>query len=97
VFNAAGIEFGRASTFTDWRSGIGSAWRRGRSFASLRAGDLVYLRPSRRGPQHVGIYIGRGRLAHASSAAGRVVISDMAGGYYRREFVGFLRHRGVRR
>lgn len=97
VFNSAGIGFGRASTFTDWRSGIGPAWKRGKRFAALRAGDLVYLRPSTRGPQHVGIYLGSGRLAHASSAAGRVVISDMAGGYYRREFVGFLRHRGVRR
>jgi cell wall-associated NlpC family hydrolase len=97
VFNAAGIPFGRASTFTDWKSGIGPAWKRGRAYTGLRAGDLAYLRPGTRGPQHVGIYIGRGRLIHASSAAGRVVISDMAGGYHRSAFVGFLRHRGVRR
>ena len=35
---------------------------------------------------HVGIYLGNGQFIHASSVAGKVIISDMSSGYYRRQF-----------
>lgn len=92
VYAQAGIQFERTSTYRDWRSGIGPDWTRGRSFDQLRPGDMVYLRPSSAGPQHVGLYIGDGKLLHASSGAGRVIISDLTSGYYRDNYIGWLRH-----
>lgn len=35
---------------------------------------------------HTGIYIGDGKFVHASSAGGKVMISDMTTGYYKRTF-----------
>ncbi len=43
----------------------------------LRPGDLLFFGP-RSWPGHVGIYVGRGRFIHASSARGRVVVSDLS-------------------
>ena len=41
---------------------------------------------------HVGIYIGNGKMVHASSSAGEVIITDMdASGYYTRNYVGARR------
>ena len=43
----------------------------------LRPGDLLTFGRSSRGASHVGIYIGGGRYIHASSGAGRVIVSDI--------------------
>lgn len=43
----------------------------------LRPGDLLTFGNGVKGVNHVGIYIGNGRIVHASSGAGRVIESDL--------------------
>ena len=43
----------------------------------LRPGDLLTFGKDAKGVSHVGIYVGDGRYVHASSAAGRVIESDL--------------------
>jgi cell wall-associated NlpC family hydrolase len=50
----------------------------GRDTTRLRPGDLLTFGKPKRGVSHVGIYMGNGRFIHASSAAGRVIESDLA-------------------
>jgi cell wall-associated NlpC family hydrolase len=50
----------------------------GRDSRRLRPGDLLTFGKTERGVSHVGIYIGGGRYVHASSSAGRVIVSDLA-------------------
>jgi cell wall-associated NlpC family hydrolase len=54
---------------------------------------LVFFRNTarRRGITHVGIYIGDGKFIHASSGAGRVVITSLSDPYYAKRFVGARR------
>ncbi|MBQ8506441.1 MAG: peptidoglycan-binding protein [Clostridia bacterium] len=56
--------------------------------SSLRRGDLVFFNTISDGDlsDHTGIYLGSNQFIHASSGAGKVVISDMASGYYSRVF-----------
>lgn len=51
-----------------------------------QAGDLVFFVTGQRGIDHVGIYVGDDKFAHASTAKG-VIISDLASGYYRERAV----------
>jgi cell wall-associated NlpC family hydrolase len=58
----------------------------------LRSGDLVFFKT--RGPKysHVGIYINHGKFIHAPNRRiGRVLVSSMANGYWRKRFVGVRR------
>lgn len=43
----------------------------------LRPGDLLTFGKGTKGASHIGIYVGDGRYVHASSAAGRVIESDL--------------------
>ncbi len=56
----------------------------------LRAGDLVFFNTSGQGISHVGIYVGDGKFAHASSNRG-VVINRLAEDYYDQRYVGAKR------
>ena len=49
---------------------------------ALRPGDLVFFRPSRK-TRHVGVYLGGGEFAHASSSAG-VTVSRLDRPYWQR-------------
>ena len=61
--------------------------------ADLQPGDAVFFcSDSSSAISHVGIYIGNGKMVHASSSAGEVIITDMdASGYYTRNYVGARR------
>lgn len=51
---------------------------------ALRPGDLVFFRPSRK-TRHVGVYLGGGEFAHASSSAG-VTVSRLDQPYWQRVY-----------
>jgi cell wall-associated NlpC family hydrolase len=52
----------------------------------LREGDLVFFNTSGKGISHVGIYIGDGKFAHASTSKG-VVITPLSDKYYANRYV----------
>ena len=58
------------------------------AFKDLRAGDLVFFDTVTDSDlsDHVGIFLGKGKFIHASSSAGKVIISSMSSGYYNRVF-----------
>lgn len=59
--------------------------------SELREGDLVFFHTYASYPSHVGIYLGDGKMIHASSGKGEVTISDLNSDYYRSRFVGAKR------
>ena len=55
----------------------------------LEEGDLVYFNTNKSDgdlSDHAGIYIGDNQFIHASSAKGKVIISDLSTGYYNERF-----------
>ena len=61
------------------------------SKSNLKVGDLVFLQNTyREGVSHVGIYVGDGKMIHASSSKG-VVISDLSTSYYVKHYYGARR------
>jgi len=60
------------------------------SRSELRAGDLLFFNTSGKGVSHVGIYVGDGKFAHASSSRG-VTISTLSDSYYVNRYVGAKR------
>lgn len=67
------------------------------SAKGLRPGDLVFFDtdPSIKGPDHVGIYIGGGKMIHNPRPGKSVEIVDMTQGYYMNRFMGGRRVGGV--
>jgi cell wall-associated NlpC family hydrolase len=61
--------------------------------ASLASGDLLFFRTraKKKYPTHVGIYLGNGKMIHASSRSRKVVISDVNHPYYVKRYVGAKR------
>lgn len=65
-----------------------SKWSYIGSTSDLSAGDLVFFKnDSSSNVSHAGIYIGGGRFVHASSSAGRVLISSIGTAYWTRNFI----------
>ena len=59
------------------------------SIEELVEGDLVYFNTNLSDgdlSDHAGIYIGNNQFIHASSAKGKVIISDLSEGYYNKRF-----------
>jgi len=62
------------------------------SESAIQPGDLVFFKNVRRsGIDHVGVYMGGGRFAHASVSSG-VTISGLNEDYYRKRFAGARRY-----
>lgn len=63
----------------------------------LQVGDAVYFETnaSTAGPDHVGIYIGNGKMLHAPKTGDVVKVSDITDSYYSSRFVGGRRFDGV--
>lgn len=58
---------------------------------NLQVGDAICFSTSSSSIGHVGIYIGDNQFIHASSGAGKVVISGLDESYYTRNYVGARR------
>ena len=56
--------------------------------SGLRRGDLVFFNTVSDGDlcDHTGIYLGSNMFIHASSGAGKVIVSNLSSGYYNRVF-----------
>ncbi len=70
----------------------GSQFKMGTSVekSELIPGDLVFFNTSGKGVSHVGVYVGDGKFAHASSSKG-VTISKLSESYYVNRYVGAKR------
>lgn len=83
-FKQVGVSL-RHSAYSE---GYNSAHKKISSISSLRRGDLVFFNTVSDGDlcDHVGIYLGNNYFIHASSGAGKVVVSNLSSGYYNRVF-----------
>ena len=54
-------------------------------------GDLVFFNTTGRPYSHVGIFIGRNRFVHASSAQGEVLVSELDTPYWSKHYLGTRR------
>ena len=54
----------------------------------LEPADLVFFETYRRGPSHVGIYLGGNRFIHASTSQKKVMIAEINSEYYVQRFLG---------
>ena len=61
------------------------------SRANLQPGDLVMFGPSASGINHVGIYIGGGKIIHAENPSSGVTTDTINSGYYNKNYVGARR------
>ncbi len=71
-------------------------FRMGRSVSrsNLQAGDLVFFSLGTRGVVgHVGLYIGNGRMIHASTPSTGVIVSSLSESYYASRYLGARRVR----
>jgi cell wall-associated NlpC family hydrolase len=71
-------------------------FRMGRSVSrdNLQAGDLVFFSLGTRGVVgHVGVYIGNGRMIHASTPSTGVIVSSLSERYYVSRYLGARRVR----
>ena len=69
-------------------------YENGRKISDSRrqAGDLIFFRNVRgRGIDHVGVFLGTNKFAHASTKAG-VIISELDEAYYQKRYVGTCRY-----
>ncbi len=59
----------------------------------LKPGDLLFFRISASGPgvSHVGVYLGKGRFAHASPSQGSVIIAQLSAPYFQQRYAGARR------
>ncbi len=84
IYKKADINLPRASG-EQAQVGKLAAWRM--DFSKLLAGDLLFFRQGGRHIGHVGIYLGEGKMIHASSSRRGVTISDLRQEYYQGNFV----------
>lgn len=62
----------------------------------LQVGDMVFFdTSSQSGPDHVGIYVGNGKMLHAPKTGDVIKITDITGDYYSSRFMGGRRVNGV--
>lgn len=88
VFQQHGVKVARTS---------GGMYASGKpvSKGNLAAGDLVFFNTSGRGVSHVGIYVGGGKFAHASTSKGVRVDKLNDPYYWGKRYVGAKRIAGV--
>lgn len=57
----------------------------------LKIGDLIFFRTYAKFPSHVGIYIGGGKMVHASSRSKKVTVTNINEPYYVKRYIGAVR------
>lgn len=67
------------------------------SFNNLQPGDMVFFdtQPGTAGPDHVGLYIGDGKMIHAPRTGSKVQITSITSNYYKDIFMGARRVKGT--
>lgn len=90
LFKQKGIDLPRV-TYDQWK--VGKAV----SMKGLRAGDLVFFDTDHNtpGPDHIGMYIGGGKMIEAPRPGRSITITDISKGYYADRFMGGRRISGV--
>lgn len=90
VFASFGIQLPRV---TYEQIGVGAAVAR----KNLQAGDLVFFDTdaAKKGPDHVGIYLGAGKFIHAPRPGKPVQISSLTDAYYNQRLMAIRRIPGV--
>ncbi|MNW38673.1 NlpC/P60 family protein [Fontibacillus panacisegetis] len=84
VYSKMGIQLPRVST-AQFNTGVSI------SKSDLKAGDLVFFNTQGTGKvSHVGVYIGDGKFAHASSSKG-IRTDALSNSYYKQRYVGAKR------
>ena len=88
VYKKVGVSIPRTAS-QQWLNGPGT---RVYKMSALQPGDLVYFRNPRyangKACSHAAVYIGNGKIIHASSSRTGVIISNIYGGTYPKYFVG---------
>ena len=84
VFGEHGINLPRTALE---QSKVGTEVAKG----ELQKGDLLFFHTYASYPSHVGIYLGDGKMIHASSGSGKVAVSDINSDYFRSRFIGAKR------
>ncbi|NPA12652.1 MAG: C40 family peptidase [Aquificae bacterium] len=80
VFRMAGVDLPRTARY---QAQFGVPITR----EELKPGDLLFFRTYARYPSHVGIYIGEGKMIHASSSKKRVIVSRVDNAYFLKRFL----------
>ncbi len=91
VYKAHGITIPRDTVSREdlARPGYGAPVER---YEDLRKGDLLYFARDEGEVQHVGIYVGNGRMIHAPEPGSAVKIEEIGGACYAREYAGAIRY-----
>ncbi|MCS7170759.1 MAG: C40 family peptidase [Aquificaceae bacterium] len=79
VFEVNGIKLPRS---TAEQASVGTLV----SLSELKPGDLLFYSTYKKGPSHVGIYIGNGKMVHASERTG-ITVSYIEDPYWHRRFL----------
>ena len=88
--SAAGVKLSKSA----YGQGYDGRFGKIDSISALKRGDIVCFNTVESDvdlSDHTGIYLGDGKFIHASSSAGKVIVSSLASGYYNRQFSWGLR------
>jgi cell wall-associated NlpC family hydrolase len=85
IYDGFKIELPRTSA---QQAHIGKIVTQNMDFSKMVPGDLLFFRRGHHRVGHIGIYVGEGKMIHASSRrSGGVIVSDLRDQYYQRNFV----------
>lgn len=84
IYGKANIDLPRASSE---QAQVGKLAAHSMDFSRLAAGDLLFFRNGGRRIGHVGIYLGEGKMIHASSHGRGVKVADLRQAHYQGTFV----------